>query len=620
MADKEEENDFAIDSEFPQRDDDKEGPPDDWDLPYWFDFARLEFWYRWREDGPWRRDPPPARPRGHAAGEYHFITAAGEVRAFTSSALHGRGGLADLFGGDVRWAKRHFPARDKNGNPTGRPNGPLCMERLIYICRQTAYIDGSLPVRSVGTWRGPDGRPIVHAGDRIFYDGAICSPGVEIGDALFVIGGRREPPLHEAGERDGYAWAPGDAATLGRTVTAHLEEWAWQEAEDRDLFQGSLHCNMLCQALTWLPHTFVLAPYGSGKSSLLRYARTVVGGAAHPVQKTYSKAYLEQHFASTAMALFLDEMESESESMRIKRLFELIRLLSDDGAEGGRGSSGGKSRKLDVHGTVTMAATTSEEWRPQDRSRITLLTVRPFATRTDHPPAPPEILSAHLQRAAEMSPALRARAIATWDLFGENLQAARAAILKMGGQPRDADQLGHLIAGWRTMTSDEPLAEGDDLERFRPYIVSLAEQEELDDEPTICLQTIFGLAPDKWIQGERVTIGQLVALGREDDGSGARRALLPYGLMLMRNQGEAWAEAWLAIANRHPGLDGLLASYPEYQGKKRRQILGELRRADGHGAIWEAKKSESHARIGGTQTRYLLIPPLFLPSKAEETT
>ncbi len=484
MADKEEENDFAIDSEFPQRDDDKEGPPDDWDLPYWFDFARLEFWYCWRakdgDVGTWRRDPPPARPRGHAAGEYHFITAAGEVRAFTSSALHGRGGLADLFGGDVRWATRHFPAKDKSGAATGRPNAQLCMERLIYVCRQTAYIDGSLQVRSVGTWRGPDGRPIVHAGDRIFHAGEICPPGVEIGEALFVIGGRREPPLHEVTGRTGFEWAPGDAAALGRTVAAHLDEWTWEAEEDRDLFQGSLHCNMLCQALTWLPHVFVLAPYGSGKSSLLRYARTVVGGAGHPVQKTYSKAYLEQHFSSTGMALFLDEMESDSEAARIKQLFGLIRLLSDDGAEGGRGSSSGKSRKLDVHGTVTMAATTSEEWRPQDRSRITLLTVRPFATRIDHPPAPPEILSAHLQRAADMSAALRARALACWDLFQENLKVARAAIQRMGGQPRDADQLGHLIAGWRTMTSDDPL-EDDDLGRFKPFIVSLAEQEDGDD-------------------------------------------------------------------------------------------------------------------------------------------
>jgi hypothetical protein len=235
----------------------------------------------------------------------------------------------------------------------------------------------------------------------------------------------------------------------------------------------------------------VLAPYGSGKSSLLRYSRNLIGGAAHPVQRTYSKAYLEQHFSGTAGAFFLDETESDTESDRIRRIIELVRLLSDDGAEGGRGSSSGKSRRLDVHGTVTMAATVTEEWPPQDRSRITLLELLPFADRPrDHPPAPAEEIAAMFQAASDMSAALRARALATWGLFQCNLRIARAAVLGMGGSPRDADQLGHLIAGWKTMTSDDELGDTDQLERFRPFIMSLVENEDGDDAPNDLLNVV----------------------------------------------------------------------------------------------------------------------------------
>src|SRR4029450_4691781 len=106
-----------------------------------------------------------------------------------------------------------------------------------------------------------------------------------------------------------FRWEAG-AASLGRTVTAHLDEWNWDSAEARDLYQGGLHCNMLCSALSWLPHKFVLAPFGSGRSSLLRYSRTLLGGGAHPVLNTYSKAYIEQKFRGTAAALYLDEAES----------------------------------------------------------------------------------------------------------------------------------------------------------------------------------------------------------------------------------------------------------------------------------------------------------------------
>src|SRR5262249_30130505 len=153
--------------------------------------------------------------------------------------------------------------------------------------------------------------------------------------------------------------------------------------------------------------------------------------------------------------------ESDSETRRIHGLFELVRLLSDDGAEGGRGTASGKSRQLDVHGTVTMAATVSDEWRPQDRSRIAYLELRPLNLRYDHPPAPPEIVSAHLVLAAELSAGLRARAIAHWDEFRANLTVARNVVLGLGGTPRDADQLGHLIAGWWTMTNDRPLSADD---------------------------------------------------------------------------------------------------------------------------------------------------------------
>jgi hypothetical protein len=68
---------------------------------------------------------------------------------------------------------------------------------------------------------------------------------------------------------------------------------------------------------------------------------------------------------------------------------------------------------------------------------------------------------------------LWALAIAKWPLFQENVKIARAAVMAMGGNARDGDQLGHLIAGRWTMTSDEPLTDDvEQLKRFRPYIMS----------------------------------------------------------------------------------------------------------------------------------------------------
>jgi hypothetical protein len=163
-------------------------------------------------------------------------------------------------------ALRHFRRWDVEKKDF---RGGLQVQRLLDMlmrwCKLAGFYDGHTPHRSVGTWRSPEGVPIVHAGDRIFDDETanIREPGVQIGEALFVVGGKREPPSHTV-ERGGFAWAE-IGPELGRTVAAHLDEWVWDSAEARDLFQGGLHCDMLCSALLWLPHKFVLAPYGSGK-------------------------------------------------------------------------------------------------------------------------------------------------------------------------------------------------------------------------------------------------------------------------------------------------------------------------------------------------------------------
>jgi hypothetical protein len=127
------------------------------------------------------------------------------------------------------------------------------------------------------------------------------------------------------------------------------------------------------------------------------------------------------------------------------------------------------------------------------------------------------------------------------------------------------------------------------------------------------------LAPDVWRSGERRTIGQLIAMGRTDETESAecRRALLSNGMRLEKHENETWTQAWLAVANKHPGLDKLLTGYSAYQGPKRSQVLGQLRRVV-QGVEHKAQRSTTPLRFAGVQSRYLLVPPLFLPSLEEE--
>ena len=608
----EEDDDFAVDSNDPTpRTDGREGPPDDWEAPSWRDFKRIQWWYRWRPDQAHRLDPPPVLMLGHRGGEFFFVSAARELRAFTSAQLHGRGGLADLFAGDVRWAVRHFPARDRDGAPTGRPNVPPLMEALIAGCKVKGYYDGSQPFRSIGTWL-EGGKPLVHTGGSIFHDGRLYQPGEEIGVARYVLGPDRAPPAYTR-DRYGYEWQPLDLP--GRnTIMAHLAEWHWDSPEACELAAGKIWCDALGDAPRWKTHGFIRAHAGSGKSTLLQYMSALLGSAAHPIQRTYSKTHLEEIGKHTALAILLEEAEGDAgeDAHRLQQILKLLLLLSDEGAVGGR-----FKREIDLHGPVTMVATLTDDWRSTVKSRVILLELRSLKSREGHRMMSLEEVAAMTAVAKAISAGFRAAAVASFDLFNQNLKLARARILELGGDPRDADTVGHPIAGHATMTLGRVMSpdEVGALDRFRPWITTLRDQEDGVDDAMDLIMTLFGLPAQNWRGGDQLTIGQVIARAREPENDDYRKALLPYGLRLDRQQlvdgtMETWKQAWLAIAHRHPGLDKLFGDYPKFQGLRRSQILGELKINGEDGA----KKADRTFRFAGPQSRAWLIDPRLLPS------
>jgi hypothetical protein len=236
-------------------------------------------------------------------------------------------------------------------------------------------------------------------------------------------------------------------------------------------------------------------------------------------------------------------------------------------------------------------------------------------------------MKAMLEMAAAASPGMRARALAKFDLFRANLALVRSKIMELGGSPRDADQLGHLIAGWATFTSDDVLTEDDlaRLERFKPYIMTLSEEEEGADDPSDLLNTLFGsLMPGMFKSSHQLTVGEVIALARgPDSGADMREALKRIGLRLLRLESqvtgrlESWPEAWLAVANQFTNLENLLADYPDYKSPKRAQILSGLRRMV-DGVLHQAKPSEQTLKFKGVTKRAWLVPPVFLPSLEDD--
>lgn len=611
--------DFAVDAEpldsVPKK---SEGPPEKYREGSWYDRVLVDWWF----DG--KVDPCPVRFLGHNNGNFLVVTPQGELRKFTAAQLHRGGGLADLFGARLWWLVRHFPGRDKRtGEPTKRPNGVIAAEAIMRACVDKGFIASDVEHRLAGTWRGPDG-PVVHCGDVLISNGEILRPGVQLGTPLYVIAGKVERP---AIERIGpgatrYADVP---ATIGHNLVGAILNWNVVRDGGVELIAGYIAAGSLGDATDWRSHFFLRARPGAGKSTLMRLIRAALGGAGQDVASTYSAAYVEQEYRGQARAILLDENESDADPNRMKRLTELVKLLSDHGgAKGGRGGADGTSRKLDVRGAVCMAATVRGKWKQQDRERITVVVLDRFEEE-GRAVQPQSEIEALITRVAEMSPAIRARMLGRFDLFLENLNRARAQIIKLGGTARDGNQLGHLFAGWWTLTCDEPATEemlADIGARFAPWIISLTDAEEGSDPASNCWNMLLGSDAHVWRGGETLTVGQVIARAREpNNGDSHRKALLGMGLRLLPQDSKArypiWMDCDLGIANAHPGLDRIFAGSDDWSNGRWADVLPDLsfRLADG-----SKVKVTAHGpvRFGGPQSRGVLVPAAALPSMADE--
>lgn len=576
----------------------------------------------WTWDG--EADPCPVRALGYADGMLHFTSAAHEYRVVGEAALTRMGVLAGLFGGDLAWPVRHFWKPIKRTGSGVPVDAEALAVELIGMCSRAGQFDTSIALRGPGVWRLTDGRVLVHCGDALLIDAAAQPPGLRQGGALYRSWAAQQRPaiVRDAAGRPAWDGAPAD---VGQALVTALGEWRWSRPDtEPELFAGGIAHAMLGDAVTWHSHLFLRAQSGAGKSTLLRLAAAALGAGSHGVFNNITAAYIEQTLSRQARAVLLDEYENDTDETRLRRLTEVIRLMSDgEGGHGGRGSGSGEARDIRLTGTVFMAATLREAARPQDLNRTTLLRALrlydgPPATDADKAEraAAQDRIEALIEDFKAHSPALRARMLGGLGLYRENVARARATLLGWGCTPRDATQLGHLVAGFWTLTGDEP-ADDTMREAMRKYLVHLPAADEADDDASIepdarnLLNALFG-AEDHltWSGGSRQTIGQLVAKARDDailDGA-ARDRLLPLGLRLVKGEEAwSWSQAWLAIANRHTGLLRIFENTP-YRGGKWAQVLED----------WDATSATAKPlRFAGVQSRARLVPAQYLPDPGD---
>ena len=482
------------------------------------------------------QERPPVLPLGQRDRVYYVLLPWGELVGVKARELGRDEEVESLFGGDLRWLCFNFP----NENETGYKRRSFS-RWLMRECTKKGLFDPAMQVRGPGVWSRPGGGLVVHLGDKLLIDGVMSPPGLNEGKTLYTAYPSVTPPAPTPAAKD-----------VGDKILELLKEWNFEDELGPELLLGFIGAGLLGGAPGWRVHMVVSAERGAGKSWLARLVASTVGGMGLEVNDS-TEAGLRQALTGQARVMILDEAEDDPQTGRLQKVIELIRRMSGgSGAVALRGSTGGKSQLFSVTGCAYMTGILTPVLKPQDQSRIVSLHLKPLSRGDGEAALRVEKAIAEISKE---SPALLARAIDGWERFQSSLASYRSGFIEAGFDGRDSDRIAALLAG-RDLLLHDDLACSDsvqeDVDRFKDFLKSM-ETGEYDGEGYECWAHLLSSPIDLWRNGERETIGELLARALMERNPAAkrenRRNLQRIGLLIPSTD-----ESYIHVSNRHTEL------------------------------------------------------------------
>lgn len=449
---------------------------------------------------------------------------------------HTKDRMRALFGGRSDILQGWFPQYNKSGMVSGWSQEDLAT-MMMTACTEKGVWNAFEKVRGLGAWPDDQGGIVLHCGDAILYKGTWRQPG-EIEGYVYPSSPRIPRPLEEF-----------MGPSPGQVLLDLLKTWSWlREDVDAYLLLGWICGAMFGGALDWRPLVWVTGDAGTGKSTLQKLLRHVMGGEGAILQSTdATEASVRQFLMQSTIPVSLDEIEAEANGQKVQAVVKLARQAASGGVIL-RGGADHKGQEFKARSAFIFSSINVPPLLDQDISRIALLELMPLR-RGETPPA---IEPRHWTRVGR---GLRTRVIDGWGRLHGTLELYRQALARAGHSARGCDQFGTLLAMADLALYDEvPSAERCDLWATKLSAAVIEEQTDQASDWQRCLNYLFGQQLDLYRSGERYTVGRwvLIAAGYDssDEPHKAERALASVGLRVYGLK-EA---AQIAVANSHPGL------------------------------------------------------------------
>ena len=479
----------------------------------------------------------PVTALGRLAGVFYFLDVAGEQRSFVARALSNRNEILSLFGGRDDWLRSQFPKRAnvKRTNEAGEEVTEsvvvdFAINRasawLMEQCFRAGLYGDHIKIRAPGVWPGDEKAPALHCGDEVLIAGAWHPAGYRTGNNVWALA---QPVPHPA--------VPCEAAIGQQLQDEITTTFKFRQPGGATVVLGLLGTSYFGAAATWRPAGFLLGPAGCGKSTLLEILAACC--PLHFFSNDCTKAGLEQALHGRAMPCFLDESEKTGDQRGAQALLDLVLTASGArGTQGHRGGADGRGRRIEVVGSIVMAATGAPDMKETHLGRFTLV-------HMEKPEGGEDYRGRHKALEAKMravAPALWGRALSSWERYQVALAKFREGVLACGCAAREADQMGAVLAGWWILTHEgAPDARGvaEGLNAVPGFIRTVATVAE-DSNAARLVRFLMTCAIQLSRSTEREPIGELITdvlacPAGETGGLGpTRRALATHGMRVMR--------------------------------------------------------------------------------------
>jgi len=457
----------------------------------------------------------PFRPLGFNKGTYYYLALGTKQIVELGAPAHTKGNLLGL--APLSYWEREYPAKTSF-------NTDAAANDLMRMCERRGIFSPEM-MRGRGAWFD-DGKVVLHLGNILYVDRQPTDP-VKV-KSRFVY----EQGLPMRADIDG----PLSVAEAGRFLKL-MRMMPWERDIEALYAAGWCVLAHIGGVLNWRPHIWVVGSKGSGKTHVMsQVILPILGDNRLFVAGETTEAGVRQSLGHDALPVLFDEAEGEDTraTERLQRILALVRQSSSEtGGKIAKGTVGGAAMTFNVRSCFAFSSINASLVQQSDRSRVTVIELKPEKRKhglEELVAAEADILteayiSSFYARAIHLAPVIRHNAI----VFAK-------AVAGVMGEQRAGDQLGALLAGAYSLTSDEKVTfeAAEKWVRAKDWTDTVEEVQGMSDENNLIsflMQQTLRVQSD---HGARdFTIGELVDMAKGMDYNvkgGAQKELMRAGI------------------------------------------------------------------------------------------